>query len=118
MRASSSSNVMPSARISRSVRSLKFFAMRFSASAHCALARFPVFELFTDPGISFGHTFAQWRARLPMQDALDHSVIAVTAGHTTRRGGIVLTFQFDAGDGFNDVHQFVHGNQFARTQVD
>src|SRR5664279_3124502 len=101
MRASSSSNVMPSARISRSVRSLKFFAMRFSASAHCPLARFPVFELLPDPGISFGHTFAQRRARLPMQDALNHGVITVAAGHPAWRGGVILAFQLDAGDGFN-----------------
>ena len=53
-----------------------------------------------------------------MQDALIHRVITVTTSHPAWRREVKLTFNFDASDGFNNVNQFVDGDQFTRAQVD
>src|SRR5262249_12659185 len=62
--------------------------------------------------------FAQRRARFPVQDALDHRVVAVTACHAAWSGGVVLSLKLHASDVLNDVDEVVNGNQFARSQVD
>src|SRR5208337_945572 len=78
----------------------------------------PVSILLLDPRTGCLQSLLHRRMRLPIEDPLDHGVIAVAAGDTPRSLKVILALEPDPCDLFDEADQTVDGKKLTRAKVD